>query len=161
MRLKQFIKSNGFNSKTFANAIGIKSRTVEAWSRGERLPRWQDAKKIFVFTDNKVTGQDLYDEQIQKQETILQRDKVRQRYLILEEMQMKKLIYDLETHPVFPLLVNGIKIGRYTADFKYKNANGEEVVEDVKSKITKTRDYMLRKKILATYNPPIIISEIL
>jgi len=78
MRLKQFIKSNGFNSKTFANAIGIKCRTVEAWSRGERLPRWQDAKKIFVFTDNKVTGQDLYDEQIQKQETILQRDKVRQ-----------------------------------------------------------------------------------
>lgn len=76
-------------------------------------------------------------------------------------MQMKKLIYDLETHPVFPLLVNGIKIGRYTADFKYKNADGEEVVEDVKSKITKTRDYMLRKKILATYNPPIIISEIL
>ena len=84
-----------------------------------------------------------------------------QRYLILEEMQMKKLIYDLEVHPVFPLLVNGVKIGRYTADFKYKNANGEEVVEDVKSKITKTRDYMLRKKILATYNPPIIISEIL
>lgn len=76
-------------------------------------------------------------------------------------MQMKKLIYDLEIHPVFPLLVNGIKIGRYTADFKYKNANGEEVVEDVKSKITKTRDYMLRKKILATYNPPVIISEIL
>ena len=76
-------------------------------------------------------------------------------------MQMKKLIYDLEIHPVFPLLVNGIKIGRYTADFKYKNANGEEVVEDVKSKITKTRDYMLRKKILATYNPPIIISEII
>tara|TARA_R100001126_G_C4875900_1_gene175872 strand:- start:615 stop:845 length:231 start_codon:yes stop_codon:yes gene_type:complete len=76
-------------------------------------------------------------------------------------MQIKKLIYDLEIHPVFPLLVNGIKIGRYTADFKYKNANGEEVVEDVKSKITKTRDYMLRKKILATYNPPVIISEIL
>ena len=76
-------------------------------------------------------------------------------------MQMKKLIYDLETHPVFPLLVNGIKIGRYTADFKYKNQDGEVVIEDVKSKITKTRDYMLRKKILATYNPPIIIQEIL
>ena len=84
-----------------------------------------------------------------------------QRYLILEEMQMKKLIYDLEIHPVFPLLVNGIKIGRYTADFKYKNQDGEVVIEDVKSKITKTRDYMLRKKILATYNPPIIIQEIL
>ena len=78
MRLKQFIKSNGYNNKSFANALGTKLRTLEAWSRGERLPRWQEAKRIFAFTNNEVTGQDLYDEQIQKQETILQRDKVRQ-----------------------------------------------------------------------------------
>ena len=32
---------------------------------------------------------------------------------------------------------------------------------EFKSKITKTRDYILRKKILATYSPPIIITEIL
>jgi hypothetical protein len=56
-------------------------------------------------------------------------------------------------------MVNGVKIGRYTADFRY--SKGEEVVvEDVKSKATKTRDYVLRKKILATYDPPIIITEI-
>ena len=84
-----------------------------------------------------------------------------QRYLVLEIMLKKRLIKDLEIHPIFPLIVNGVKIGRYTADFKYTNKEGIEIIEDVKSKVTKTRDYMLRKKILATYNPPLIIKEIL
>ena len=83
------------------------------------------------------------------------------RYLILEQMQMKKYISNLEVHPVFPLIVNGVKIGRYTADFKYINNQGIEIIEDVKSKITRTRDYILRKKILSTYKPPVIITEIL
>tara|TARA_R110002020_G_scaffold187961_7_gene386466 strand:- start:1941 stop:2171 length:231 start_codon:yes stop_codon:yes gene_type:complete len=76
-------------------------------------------------------------------------------------MLKKRLIKDLEIHPIFPLIVNGVKIGRYTADFKYINKEGVEIIEDVKSKVTKTRDYMLRKKILATYNPPLLIKEIL
>ena len=84
-----------------------------------------------------------------------------QRYLILEKMEMQRMIFNLELQPQFPLMVNGKKIGRYTADFKYKNRKGETIIEDVKSKITKTRDYILRKKILATYSPPIIITEIL
>ena len=83
------------------------------------------------------------------------------RYLILEQMQMKNYISELEIHPKFPLMVNGVKIGRYTADFKYKNNKGIEIIEDVKSKVTITRDYVLRKKILATYKPPIIITEII
>ena len=82
------------------------------------------------------------------------------RYLYLELLEKEKQIFNLELHQIFPLIVNGIKIGRYTADFKYRNKKGEEIVEDVKSKITKTRDYILRKKILATYNPPINITEI-
>ena len=82
------------------------------------------------------------------------------RYFYLEILLLKNEIKDLEVHPVFPLMVNGIKIGRYTADFRYKTSTGEIIVEDVKSKVTKTRDYILRKKILATYNPPIIITEI-
>ena len=83
------------------------------------------------------------------------------RYLVLEQMEKNNYISELELHPTIPLIVNGIKIGRYTADFKYKNNNGEVIIEDVKSKITKTRDYILRKKILATYRPPIYIKEIL
>ena len=84
-----------------------------------------------------------------------------QRYLILEKMEMQRMIFNLELQPQFPLMVNGKKIGRYTADFKYINRKGETIIEDVKSKITKTRDYILRKKILATYSPPVIITEIL
>ncbi len=81
------------------------------------------------------------------------------RYMELELLLRAKEITDLEIHPKFDLMVNGVKIGRYTADFRYKNGS-DIIVEDVKSKATKTRDYMLRKKILATYDPPIIITEV-
>ena len=83
------------------------------------------------------------------------------RYLVLEKLLKGKAISNLELHPVYPLMVNGIKIVRYTADFRYIDSTGQTVVEDVKAKITKTRDYMLRKKILATYNPPVLIKEII
>tara|TARA_R100000935_G_scaffold51125_1_gene77424 strand:+ start:585 stop:908 length:324 start_codon:yes stop_codon:yes gene_type:complete len=81
------------------------------------------------------------------------------RYQDLKLLQLGKVITDLELQPVIPLMVNGVKIGRYTGDFKYKE-NGIEVIEDVKSVATKTRDYIIRKKILATYNPPIYIKEV-
>ena len=83
------------------------------------------------------------------------------RYIVLEKLLKGKMISNLELHPVFPLMVNGVKIVRYTADFKYINDEGKTIIEDVKSKVTKTRDYILRKKILATYNPPILIKEII
>ena len=82
------------------------------------------------------------------------------RYIVLEQLLNSNQISDLVIHPLFPLMVNGKKIGRYTADFKYVNKEGVTVIEDVKSKATKTRDYRLRKKILETYNPPIYITEI-
>jgi hypothetical protein len=81
------------------------------------------------------------------------------RFVELDHLLRAREISNLEIHPRFDLMVNGVKIGRYTADFRY-NKGDEVVVEDVKSKATKTRDYMLRKKILATYDPPVIITEI-
>ena len=86
--------------------------------------------------------------------------KERNRYLELEILVLAREIRNLETHPRFDLMVNGQKIGRYTADFRYLTSAGDSVVEDVKSKATKTRDYVLRKKILATYVPPIYITEV-
>ena len=62
------------------------------------------------------------------------------RYLILEQMQMKNYISELEIHPVYPLLVNGIKIGRYTADFKYKNKDGEETFKSPAWGLTVTKN---------------------
>ena len=81
------------------------------------------------------------------------------RYLELEKLLKLGIIKKLEVHPKYDLIVNGVKIGKYTADFRYLH-NNETVVEDVKSKVTKTRDYMLRKKILATYSPPVLIKEV-
>ena len=62
------------------------------------------------------------------------------RYIVLEKLLKGKMISNLELHPVFPLMVNGVKIGRYTSDFKYINDEGKTIIEDVKSKVTKTRD---------------------
>jgi hypothetical protein len=51
----------------------------------------------------------------------------------------------------YALIVNGKKIGTYTPDARYME-NGTIVVEDVKSKPTKTREYRrTRKLMLALY----------
>ena len=71
MKLKYWIRGHGFTYKTFADEINTSFRNVEKWSRGERLPRWQEANKIFEYTNNEVTGQDLYEEQIQRYKTSL------------------------------------------------------------------------------------------
>lgn len=55
----------------------------------------------------------------------------------------------IELQPVFPIRINGINIGRYTADFRYEDRRtGETIVEDVKSKPTKTEAFSLRKRIV-------------
>ena len=66
MKLVNWLRGKGYNYKTFAKALGTSPRNVEKWARGERLPRWAEAEKLFVYTENQVTGQDLYDQQIQR-----------------------------------------------------------------------------------------------
>lgn len=51
----------------------------------------------------------------------------------------------LEIHPAWDLTVNGVKVGRYTADFSYIE-KGNLVVVDAKG--VRTRDYVLRKKLM-------------
>ncbi len=54
----------------------------------------------------------------------------------------------IELHPVFPLEVNGVKIGRYTADFCYRTAEGVTVYEEVKSQATALeKDWRIRRKL--------------
>lgn len=66
-------------------------------------------------------------------------------------------ITDLVLHPRWPLIVNGVLIGHYTADFAYQEA-GALVVEDVKGG-PPARDFILRKKLmLALYG--IAVQEI-
>ncbi len=76
------------------------------------------------------------------------------RYQELKILERAKVISDLRLQVPFPFVVNGIKIGKFTADFVYTE-NGKEVVED--SKGYKVRDYPLRKKLmLALYGVSIL-----
>ena len=80
------------------------------------------------------------------------------RYADLKLLEKAGLIRNLELQPVVPLIVNGVKIGSYIGDFAYSE-RGSRVIEDVKSPATKTPVYNLKKKIIATYRPPILIKE--
>lgn len=68
------------------------------------------------------------------------------RYSELTLMLRAGEITDLELQPVYKLEVNGVKIGRYTGDFRYVDAEGNTVCEDVKG--SPSRDYILRKKLV-------------
>lgn len=80
------------------------------------------------------------------------------RYIQLKQMQSVGIISALELQPQIPLMVNGVKIGKYVGDFRYVE-NNEIIIEDVKSKVTMTPVYRLKKRILQTYDPPIEIRE--
>jgi hypothetical protein len=53
----------------------------------------------------------------------------------------------LELQKPYRLDVNGFHIADYVADFVYER-DGETIVEDVKSKPTKTRLYRIKKKLM-------------
>ena len=71
------------------------------------------------------------------------------RYLELKAMQAGGLIRDLELQPAFDLAVNDVKVCRYIADFRYRDLSTDEVVvEDVKSPATRTREYVLKARLM-------------
>lgn len=70
------------------------------------------------------------------------------RWVELQQLERAGAISGLQRQVKYPLVVNGVKIGRYTSDFEYEE-NGQHVVEDVKSPATKkARDYRLRKLLM-------------
>lgn len=68
------------------------------------------------------------------------------RYVELKALAKAGLISDLELQPRFPLTVNGVKCGAYVADFRYRDGEGREVVEDVKG--VRTPFYILKSKLV-------------
>ncbi|MBK8467712.1 MAG: DUF1064 domain-containing protein [Chloracidobacterium sp.] len=68
------------------------------------------------------------------------------RYSELLILEKAGEIKSLCLQPVFTLIVNGERVGKYIADFKYLTAKGETVVEDVKG--VKTPVYRLKKKLV-------------
>lgn len=68
------------------------------------------------------------------------------RFDILKVRERRGEIANLRCQPVFPLEINGIRIGVYKADYAY-DESGEAVVEDVKSEATMTEAATLRMKV--------------
>jgi hypothetical protein len=82
------------------------------------------------------------------------------RYFELKLLQSAGKLHNLELQPKIPLMCNGVKIGTYIGDFRYLNEKGETIIEDVKSPATKTPVYNLKKRMLATQTPPVVIKEV-
>lgn len=71
------------------------------------------------------------------------------RYAELKLLARAGQVEDLKCQPKFPLIVNGLLVATYIADFSYIDAtSGAAVVEDVKSPATKTDTYRLKAKLM-------------
>ena len=70
------------------------------------------------------------------------------RYADLKLLQKAGEISDLTLQPKFDIVINGVKVCSYVADFSYTE-NGVKVVEDVKSEVTrKLPTYRLKNKLM-------------
>lgn len=87
------------------------------------------------------------------------------RWTQLNQLQEAGRIHELKRQASFELIpafeLNGKKYRptTYIADFTYVDGEGNQVVEDVKSPSTRTRTYMLKKKLMA-YVQHIEIKEV-
>ena len=91
------------------------------------------------------------------------------RYIELKVMQKAGRITDLECHPSYEILPKqetppgkqNFRAVVYTPDFRYRKADGTEVVEEVKSEYTrKEKDYIIRRKLIL-YTLGIYVEEVI
>lgn len=68
------------------------------------------------------------------------------RYRELRLMEQAGHIRGLELQPRYPMVVNGLTVCVYVADFRYVAADGRAVVEDVKG--VRTPAYVIKSKLL-------------
>jgi hypothetical protein len=69
------------------------------------------------------------------------------RYLELSELLERGRITQLKVHPRYSIVINQVRVCGYEPDFEYY-VDGKLIVEDVKSKPTRTRVYMLKRKLM-------------
>lgn len=71
------------------------------------------------------------------------------RYGDLKLMERAGEISELELQPKFPMIIGGILVCTYIADFRYRRRGGKQIVEDAKGSGTaKDVVYKLKKKLL-------------
>lgn len=86
------------------------------------------------------------------------KEAARYEYLLLLEKAGK--ISQLRHHVRYPLVVNGIPICEYEADFTYRDEFGVLHVEDVKCNATRTMLYKLKRRLMMALHG-ITVEEIL
>lgn len=79
-------------------------------------------------------------------------------YARLKLLEKAGEITQLVLQPPFPIVVNGIKVGKYLADFSYRSKDGVLHVIDVKG--MKTPMYRLKKKLVEAIYRHINIEEV-
>ncbi|CAB4157578.1 Protein of unknown function DUF1064 [uncultured Caudovirales phage] len=68
------------------------------------------------------------------------------RYGELKLLQRAGEITCLELQPKFPIVINGVKVCTYVADFGYVDHTGSALLEDCKG--FKTREYIIKRKLM-------------
>lgn len=88
------------------------------------------------------------------------------RYVQLKALETAGEIVDLRIQVEFQILPAQDKFGKkerpvkYVCDFSYRDRNGVHVVEDVKSAPTKTREYIIKRKLMLFFHG-IIVQEVM
>jgi len=81
-----------------------------------------------------------------------------QRYMELRVCEKAGIIHELTLQQKFPMVINGVKVCTYIADFCYRDNEGRAIVED--SKGFKTPMYRLKYKLFHALYPNLRISEV-
>jgi hypothetical protein len=68
------------------------------------------------------------------------------RYTELQVLSRAGLVKGLILQPRFPIVINGVKVCTYVADFEFIDETGARVIEDVKG--MKTDVYTLKNKLM-------------
>tara|TARA_B100001059_G_scaffold185013_1_gene186700 strand:- start:715 stop:912 length:198 start_codon:yes stop_codon:yes gene_type:complete len=61
MKLKEYIKSNGFTLESFSDLCGISYTTFIKWAYAKRIPSRSYMRIIYRKTNGKVSPNDFYD----------------------------------------------------------------------------------------------------
>jgi hypothetical protein len=71
------------------------------------------------------------------------------RFVKLRMLEKAGVIAWLMVQPQYPLIINRVEICKYVADFSYVDMEDQSlVVEDTKSKATRTQVYRIKKKLM-------------
>lgn len=79
------------------------------------------------------------------------------RYSDLKLLERAGEITHLELQPVYPIVINGVRVGKYVADFRYREKDGRLTVEDFKG--VRTPLYRMKRKLVEAIYPGVTITE--